>query len=74
MGNKFRTEFGDTMGEGELNVRRKELLNVRTANIVCLLDLNHSENLHKSDQKGLTKRQKIQKMNIRGSSGSEHGV
>ena len=55
MGNKFRTEFGDTMGEGELNVRRKELLNVRTANIVCLLDLNHSENLPKSDQKGLIK-------------------
>jgi hypothetical protein len=49
--NKGRTEFGDTMREGELYVRGKELFDVRTANIVCLLNLNHSENLQKSVQR-----------------------
>ena len=51
VGNKFRTIFGDTMREGELHVRGEELFDIRTANIVCLLDLNHSENLHKSGQR-----------------------
>ena len=44
--NKGRTVFGNAMGgEGELDLGNKELFDVRTADIVCLLDLNHSENL-----------------------------
>ena len=49
-GNKGRTEFGDAMGEGEPDFGGKELFDVRTADIVCLLDLDHSENLWKSGQ------------------------
>ena len=48
---KGRTEFRDAMGKRELRVGSKELFDVRTANIVCLLDLNHSENLQKSGQR-----------------------
>ena len=41
------------MGEGELGLGGKELFDVRTANIFCLLDLNHSENLQKSGVRGV---------------------
>ena len=49
MGNKDRTIFGDAMGEGELE--DKELFDLRTTDIVCLLDLNDSENLWESGQR-----------------------
>lgn len=51
MGNKSRTEFCDTMGERELDLGDKELFDIRTADIVCLLDLNHSENLQGGGEK-----------------------
>ena len=60
------------MWEGELDLGDKELFDVRTADIVCLLDLNHSENLRKSGQRRAPREQF--KKCVRGSSGSELGV
>jgi hypothetical protein len=39
------------MRKRELDLGDKELFDVRTADIVCLLDLNYSENLRKSGQR-----------------------
>ena len=49
--NKGRTVFGNA---GELDLGNKVLFDVRTADIVCLLDLNNSENLWKLSQRGAT--------------------
>ena len=78
MGNKSRTEFCNTMGERELDLGDKELFDIRTADIVCLLDLNHSENLQGLGGNQVRRRVQIylkkEKRNVHGSNGSEHGV
>ena len=45
MRNKGRADLGDTVGEGELEVGNHELLDVRAADIIALLDLNNTEDL-----------------------------
>ena len=55
MRNKGRTEFGDAVGDGELHPGDKELFDVWAADIVCLFNLNHSENLQKSGQRRVLK-------------------
>lgn len=41
-----RAALPNTVGKRELEFRRKELLDVGSADIIRLLDLNHAENLH----------------------------
>ena len=41
-----RAALANAVREGELELRRKELLDVRPANIVGLLDLDDTEDLH----------------------------
>ena len=45
MRNKGRADLGDTGGEGELEVGNHELLDVRAADSIALLDLNNTEDL-----------------------------
>ena len=42
---KCRARLGDTVREGELEVGNEELLDVRAADVVALLDLNNLEDL-----------------------------
>ena len=42
---KRRARLGDTVGEGELEVGDEELLDVGTADVVALLNLNNLEDL-----------------------------
>ena len=42
---KCRARLGDTVGEGELELRDEELLDVGAADVVGLLDLDHTQDL-----------------------------
>ena len=45
MRNKGRADLGDTVGEGELELRDEELLDVWAADVITLLDLDDAEDL-----------------------------
>ncbi len=47
MSDEGRAGLGDAMGEGELEVGGKELLDVGAADILRLLDLHNTEDLQK---------------------------
>ena len=71
MGDERRLVLIDAVGEGELEVRDNELLDVRAADVLGLLDLDDAEDLHicvstiaqKHSEPG----------HVRGSTGSGHG-
>ena len=46
MGNEGRANLRDTVREREFEARDKELLDVRAADILALLDLDHTKNLY----------------------------
>ncbi len=43
--NEGRADLGDTVGEGELELRDQELLDVGAADVLGLLDLDNTEDL-----------------------------
>jgi hypothetical protein len=45
VGDKGALRLGHTVGKGELELRCHELLDVWAADVLRLLDLNHTENL-----------------------------
>jgi len=47
--NKSRADLGDAVREGELEIGRHELLDVRTADILALLDLHNTENVDRPE-------------------------
>ena len=50
MGDKGRADLGDTVRQWELETGLEELLDVRAANILGLLDLHNAENLGKMNE------------------------
>ncbi len=46
VGNKGRLGLGDTVGKRELEVGHHQLLDVRTANVFRLFNLDNTENIH----------------------------
>ena len=47
MRNEGRADLGDTVGEGELEVGNHELLDVRAADVLGVVDLNDLQDLYR---------------------------
>lgn len=59
------------MGKREFQPRRQQLLDVRAADVLSLLNLDDTEDLHPTSE---TSKRFETNSDIRGSSGSEHGA